>query len=67
MTDNGRECFTAGASASITGNMLTTSASTTAGDRQMLRELGRILKPDQKHLQKQGGEAPSPGRHQQTH
>ena len=67
MADNGRECFAAGASAGITGNMLTTSASTTAGDRQMLRELGRILNPDQGHPQKKGGEDPSLIGHQQAH
>ena len=46
MKDNGIETFTSGASASITGNMLTTSGSTIAGDRRMLESLGRNITPD---------------------
>ena len=46
MAGNGRETFRSGASASITGNMLTTSGSTIAGDRAMLKELGRDVTPD---------------------
>lgn len=45
MRDNGRETFRSGASASITGNMLTTSGSTIASDRAMLEELGRDTAP----------------------
>lgn len=46
MAENGRKTFQSGASASITGNMLTTSGSTIAGDRAMLKELGRDITPD---------------------
>lgn len=46
MQGNGRETFRAGASASITGNMLTTSGSTIQGDKNMLLELGRDITPD---------------------
>ena len=46
MQQNGRETFLSGASASITGNMLTTSGSTIASDMAMLRELGRDVTPD---------------------
>lgn len=45
MKDNGRQTFLAGANASITGNMLTTSGSTIAQDREMLRGLGRDVTP----------------------
>ena len=38
---DGERAFCSGASAAITGNMLTTSGSTIAGDRQMLKALGR--------------------------
>ena len=37
----GRGAFCSGASAAITGNMLTTTGSTIASDRQMLTDLGR--------------------------
>ena len=37
----GRGAFCSGASAAITGNMLTTTGSTIASDRQMLTQLGR--------------------------
>lgn len=46
MKDNGRSTFSSGASASITGNMLTTSGSTIAQDLAMLKELGRDTTPD---------------------
>ncbi len=45
MKDNGRQTFLAGANASITGNMLTTSGSTIAQDKEMLRGLGRDVTP----------------------
>lgn len=45
MSENGRKSFISGASASITGNMLTTSGSTIASDRQMLRDLNRDVTP----------------------
>ena len=45
MADNGRTAFQAGASASITGNMLTTSGSTIRMDKEMLAELGRETHP----------------------
>ena len=45
MRDNGKACFSSGANASITGNMLTTSGSTIAEDRGMLEELGLEVKP----------------------
>lgn len=38
---DGKKAFEGGASATITGNMLTTSGSTIAGDRKMLLQLGR--------------------------
>ena len=46
MRNNGIETFRSGASASITGNMLTTSGSTIKSDRQMLLSLGRNVTPD---------------------
>ena len=46
MADHGRRAFTSGASASITGNMLTTSGSTIQSDRAMLEGLGRDVTPD---------------------
>ena len=45
MSENGKKSFISGASASITGNMLTTSGSTIASDRQMLRDLNRDVTP----------------------
>ncbi len=39
--NDGEKAFCSGASAAITGNMLTTSGSTIASDRQMLTALGR--------------------------
>ena len=46
MRDHGIETFRSGASASITGNMLTTSGSTIQSDRQMLLSLGRDVTPE---------------------
>ena len=46
MADNGKCTFSSGASASITGNMLTTSGSTIKQDRAMLADLGRDITPD---------------------
>lgn len=45
MKGDGRETFVSGASASITGNMLTTCGSTIKSDQAMLKELGRDIKP----------------------
>ena len=39
---NGEEAFMSGASATITGDMLTTSGSTIKSDREMLERMGRI-------------------------
>ena len=41
LSGNGEKAFTSGCSATITGNMLTTSGSTIKGDREMLAKLGR--------------------------
>lgn len=46
MENNGMRAFCGGASATITGNMLTTSGSTTAGDKAMLRQLNRDVTPE---------------------
>lgn len=46
MRGDGKETFTSGASASITGNMLTTSGSTIESDKAMLQSLGRDITPD---------------------
>lgn len=46
MEDNGESTFRAGASASITGNMLTTSGSTIREDKQMLAALGKDTVPE---------------------
>ena len=43
LTGNGTTAFRAGASATITGNMLTTSGSTIRSDRAMLLSMGRRL------------------------
>ena len=45
MRNNGEDTFTSGASASITGNMLTTSGSTIKSDKEMLTRLGRDITP----------------------
>lgn len=42
----GEEAFTSGASATITGNMLTTSSSTIESDKAMLTAMGRDVTPD---------------------
>ena len=47
LTNDGERAFQSGASASITGNMLTTAAcATIRSDRQMLESLGRDVTPD---------------------
>ena len=47
LTNDGEIAFQSGASASITGNMLTTAAcATIRSDRQMLTALGRDVTPD---------------------
>lgn len=43
ISGNGITAFTGGASATITGNMLTTSGSTIQSDREMMRKLGRKI------------------------
>lgn len=42
-TNNGELAFNSGASATITGNMLTTCGATIEGDRKMLKEMGRKI------------------------
>ncbi|MGI6722584.1 MAG: biotin synthase BioB [Anaerovoracaceae bacterium] len=44
LENSGRRAFESGASAAITGNMLTTTGSTIKSDRTMLSSLGRLLK-----------------------
>jgi biotin synthase len=46
MKDHGLETFRSGASATITGNMLTTSGSTIASDKAMLKDIGRDVTPE---------------------
>lgn len=47
LTKDGEKAFQSGASASITGNMLTTAAcATIRSDRKMLKELGRDVTPE---------------------
>lgn len=41
LSENGKKAFESGCSATITGNMLTTSGSTIKGDIKMLSEMGR--------------------------
>lgn len=41
MENNGEKAFKSGVDATITGNMLTTSGSSIASDRKMLKEIGR--------------------------
>lgn len=43
LPNNGKEAFSCGISSTITGNMLTTSGSTIKSDRNMLKQLGRIV------------------------
>ena len=45
MENNGERAFSGGASATITGNMLTTSSSTIRSDREMLERMGRNVTP----------------------
>ena len=45
MANDGKSAFQSGASATITGNMLTTSGSTIASDKAMLTALGRDIVP----------------------
>lgn len=45
LSENGKKAFQSGASATITGNMLTTSGSTIKGDIKMLSEMGRKISP----------------------
>ncbi|MCI9627338.1 MAG: biotin synthase BioB [Clostridia bacterium] len=46
MKHSGSAAFQSGASAAITGNMLTTTGATLSGDKRMLTELGRDVLPD---------------------
>lgn len=46
LSHNGEIAFQSGASATITGNMLTTSGSTIQSDKEMLTRLGRKITPD---------------------
>ena len=46
MQKDGERAFESGASATITGNMLTTSGSTIRGDKEMLLRLGRDIMPE---------------------
>jgi len=43
LSNNGIKAFQSGCSATITGNMLTTSGSTIKGDIKMFKEMGRIV------------------------
>ena len=58
MSNNGEETFSSGASASITGNMLTTSGSTIKSDKAMLRALGRDTTPDWELPEKERSDYP---------
>ena len=46
VTNDGEAAFSGGASATITGNMLTTSGSTIESDKKLLRGLGRDVPPE---------------------
>ena len=46
LSDNGAHSFACGVSATITGNMLTTSGSTIQQDKAMLRAMGRDVQPE---------------------
>lgn len=46
VTNDGEASFSGGASATITGNMLTTSGSTIESDKKLLRGLGRDVTPE---------------------
>ncbi|HEY9575080.1 MAG TPA: biotin synthase BioB [Lachnospiraceae bacterium] len=45
LPEAGKEAFLYGASATITGNLLTTSGNTIKKDREMLKEMGRDIQP----------------------
>ena len=45
LSENGRRAFESGCSATITGNMLTTTGSTIEADRKMLSGMGRDVEP----------------------
>lgn len=45
LSENGKRAFESGCSATITGNMLTTTGSTIAADKKMLGEMGRNVTP----------------------
>jgi len=45
ISENGKKAFESGCSATITGNMLTTSGSTIKGDKEMLSKMGRNVEP----------------------
>lgn len=45
LANNGEKAFKSGCSATITGNMLTTSGSTIKGDKEMLTKMGRDVAP----------------------
>lgn len=50
LTNDGETAFCSGASATITGNMLTTAAcATIRSDRQMLKDLGRTVKEERRN------------------
>ena len=56
LTDDGARAFCGGASASITGNMLTTAArATIRSDKQMLTRLGRSVAPPTETIARQSG------------
>ena len=44
LSENGKRAFESGCSATITGNMLTTSGSTIKSDKEMLSKMGRSVK-----------------------
>lgn len=44
LSENGKKAFESGCSATITGNMLTTSGSTIQADKEMLSKIGRSFK-----------------------
>lgn len=46
ITNDGEAAFSGGASATITGNMLTTSGSTIESDKKLLSDLGRDVTPE---------------------
>lgn len=46
LSENGRKAFESGCSATITGNMLTTTGSTIAADKKMFSKMQRIVQPD---------------------